>query len=101
MEPTISFKENPDGVSFRIKVLPRSSRCEVAGMHGDALKIKITAPPVEGKANEELVRFLSKRLGVKAAQVTIAGGEYAHIKTIAVSGMTGQQLRDSLGRGDS
>ena len=97
----IPFQEKPEGVFFQIKVLPRSSHCEVAGMHGEALKIKITAPPLEGKANDEVVRFLSKHLGVKAVQVSIVHGEHSHIKTIAVYGMTGQQLRDCLDRRDS
>lgn len=92
----ISFTERPEGVLFQIKVLPRSARSEVTGVHGDALKIKITAPPVEGKANEEIVRFLAKRLGVKSAQVSIVNGGHSQIKTIAVSGMTGQQIRERL-----
>jgi uncharacterized protein len=96
----IPYKEKPDGVFFQIKVLPRSSRCEVAGVHGDALKIKITAPPLEGKANDEVVRFLSKHLGVKVAQVSIVNGEHSRIKTIAVTGMTGRQFLDSLDCGD-
>lgn len=93
----IPFTERSEGVFFQIKVLPRSSRSEVAGIHGEALKIKITAPPLDGKANEEVVRFLAKRLGVRTAQVAIAGGEHSHIKTIAVSGLTVQQVRERLG----
>lgn len=81
---------------FQIKVLPRSSRSEVAGMHGDALKIKITAPPVEGKANDEIIRFLAKRLGVKSGQVSIVSGDHSQIKTIAVAGLTGHQVCERL-----
>ena len=92
----ISFTERPEGVLFQIKVLPRSARSEVAGIHGEALKIKITAPPVEGKANEEIVRFLAKRLGVKSAQVSIVSGGHSQIKTVAVSGLTGPQVRERL-----
>jgi len=92
----IPFQENSAGILFQIKVLPRSSRCGTAGRHGDALKIKITAPPVEGKANEEVVRFLAGLLGVKTAQVAIVSGDHSRIKTVAVTGITGQKLRDRL-----
>ena len=96
----IPFKERSDGVCFQVKVLPRSSRCAVAGMHGEALKIKITAPPVEGKANEELVRFLATRLGIRAAQISIAAGDHSQIKTISVTGITGGELQASLDGGE-
>jgi len=89
----IPFKETSDGVLFRIKVLPRSSRCEAAGLHGEALKIKITAPPVEGKANEEVLRFVSDALGVKPAQVSIVSGRHAHLKTLAIAGINGDRLQ--------
>ena len=97
----IPFQENPEGVLFQIKVLPRSSRSEAAGRHGDALKLKITAPPVDGKANEEVVRYLAKFLGVKAARVAIVAGDHARIKTVAVAGMTGQEFQDRLTLGDA
>jgi uncharacterized protein (TIGR00251 family) len=92
----IPFHENSGGILFQIKVLPRSSRCGAAGRHGDALKIKIIAPPVEGKANEEVIRFLSRCLRVKTAQIAIVSGEHSRIKTVAVMGITGQQFRDCL-----
>ena len=83
----ISIKETADGVIFTIQVLPRSSKCEVVGVQGDYMKIKIIAPPVDGRANEECLRFLADVLGVKKAQVSIVGGLKARKKTVAIRGL--------------
>lgn len=84
----IPVKETHDGVLFHIRVLPRSSRCELAGIQNDALKLKITAPPVEGQANEECIRFLADKLGVRKAQIQITEGRKSKNKTIVVAGIT-------------
>ena len=92
----LPVKETERGLIFQIRVLPRSSRCEVAGVQGDALKIKITSPPVEGRANEECVCFLADRLGVRKSQVEIIAGHKAKKKTIVVSGLKKTDLLSSL-----
>jgi hypothetical protein len=84
----LPIKETKEGIVFSVQVLPRSSRCELAGIHDKALKLKITAPPVEGLANEECIRFLSRFLGIAKAQVAIVGGHTSRKKRIAVSGLT-------------
>jgi uncharacterized protein len=86
-EPPISIRETAAGSMFRVRVVPRSSRSEIAGVTGDALKLRITAPPVEGKANEECVRLLAEFLGVKKAKVQITAGHESRTKTIAVEGV--------------
>ena len=83
----IPIRETPAGTGFRIRVVPRASRSEMAGIQGDALKLRLNAPPVEGKANDECIRFLAELLGVKKAQVTIIAGHTARIKTVAVEGI--------------
>jgi hypothetical protein len=83
----ISIRETAAGAVFRIRVVPRASRSEVAGIQGDALKLRLNAPPVEGKANDECIRFLAEILGVKKTQVTIVTGHTARTKTIAVEGI--------------
>jgi uncharacterized protein len=93
---TLSVRETKDGLVFRIKVTPRSSRCEIAGVQDGVLKLKITAPPVEGKANEECIRYLSDAIGVKRNQVTIIGGHKSRIKTIAVKDMVVGELEEFL-----
>ncbi len=83
----IPIHETAEGITFQLQVLPRSSRCALAGTQGDCLKIKITAPPLEGRANEECVRFLAATLGVKKAQVNIVRGHKSRKKTVALKGM--------------
>lgn len=75
-----------DGVRIRIHAQPGAKKSAVAGLHGAAVKIKIHAPPIEGRANAELVRFMADLLGCKRTQVTIAGGELGREKIVDVSG---------------
>jgi uncharacterized protein (TIGR00251 family) len=68
-----------------VKVQPRASRDEIVGPHGDeGLKVRITAPPVEGKANQHLVRYLAKAFGVAKSRVTLLRGETGREKKIAI-----------------
>jgi uncharacterized protein (TIGR00251 family) len=83
----ISIRETSAGAVFHIRVVPRASRREIAGIQDDALKLRITAAPVEGKANEECIRLLAELLGVKKAQVTIIAGHTARTKTVSIAGM--------------
>jgi uncharacterized protein (TIGR00251 family) len=88
----IPVRETETGVVFRIRVIPRASRCEPAGFQNDALKIRITAPPVEGKANEACIALLAELLGVKKAQVKIIAGHASRMKTVAVERMKANQI---------
>jgi uncharacterized protein (TIGR00251 family) len=83
----VDIKETEDGVILQVHVVPRSAKSEVAGVQGDALKLRIAAPPVEGQANKECVRFLSDILGIKKKQVIIVGGSKSKNKTIAIEGI--------------
>jgi uncharacterized protein (TIGR00251 family) len=85
------------GVRLLLHVQPRASRTELAGRFGDALKVRIASPAVEGAANAELVRFLAETLGVRAAAVEILSGETSRRKTIKVSGITFEQATSRLG----
>ncbi len=87
------------GATFRVRVQPGASKNEIVGMQEDVLKIKISAPPVQGKANKVLIQFLAKQLGVKRSQVEILSGHTSRIKTIHVVGQGTeklQQLIDSI-----
>ena len=75
-------------------VVPRARATGVAGRHGDALKIRLAAPPVDGAANDELVRFLAERLAVPRSAVTIAAGHTGRRKTVRIAGVeTADALR--------
>jgi len=87
-----SIRETEDGVVFLVKVLPRSSRCEITGIQESALKLKITSPPLEGRANEECLAFLCSSLGVKRHQGAIIRGHKARIKTVLMKGVTPKDI---------
>lgn len=75
------------GSLLRIHVQPRASRTEVAGRHGDALKVRLKSPPVDGAANEELLRFLAGMLEVPRATLSLVRGGSSRAKTIQVTGL--------------
>ena len=76
-------------VTFRVQ--PRASRTEIVGLYGDAVKIRVKAPPAEGAANEELMRFLAKRLEVPRSSVRIVAGKTRRHKQVVIDGMTAQE----------
>lgn len=80
------LREVPGGVRVAVRLAPRASRTRVLGPHGDALKIAVTAPPVEGEANALLVKLLAKRLGVAKGAVRIVSGETSRDKVVEVAG---------------
>lgn len=92
----LKITEAGDGVTFAVRVVPRASRNEIVGVHGDALKIRVTAPPVEGRANEALIAFLAKRLDVRKSQVEIVAGGTSRRKMIRVIGLSLQEVGERL-----
>ncbi|HVQ56043.1 MAG TPA: DUF167 domain-containing protein [Pyrinomonadaceae bacterium] len=84
----IAFIENDVSITFSVRVIPRSPKAEIVGEYDGALKIKLKSPPVDGAANNELIRFLSKLLEVPKANIEIVAGETTRSKRIRVSGIT-------------
>ena len=84
------------GVELQLQVQPRASRTEVAGAHGGALKIRLAAPPVDGEANDELIRFLAKTLGVPKSAVTIVRGATGRKKVVRVAGVSAETATTRL-----
>lgn len=80
----LEINDAPDGLIFAVFVQPRASRNEVVGLHGDAVKIRLTAPPVEGKANKMCAAFLSKALGVPKSAVEIVAGQTGRTKQVKI-----------------
>jgi uncharacterized protein len=85
--------ENAGGVELNVRVLPGARKNQVDGRHGDALKIRLQAPPVEGKANQALVNFLSETLLVSRSQIRILSGEKSRNKRIRIEGATAIQCQ--------
>ncbi len=75
------------GVRFTVRVQPRASRSEVCGVHGDALKVRLAAPPVEGAANDALIALLADELDVSRRAVRIVSGATSRSKTVEVDGI--------------
>ena len=92
----VDFRPTATGVRFAITVQPRASRTEIVGEHGEALKIRIAAPPVEGAANEELIRFLAKQLRIPASAVRVVSGQAGRRKLIEVEGVGADEVRRAL-----
>ena len=79
-----------------VHVQPRAKKSEIAGRHGDAIRVRLQAPPVDGAANEELVRFLAESLGVARRAVTITGGLASRRKTVEIEGLGAEDLAKRL-----
>ncbi len=92
----IEMKEKAGGVQFAVRVIPGASKNEVAGIQEGALKIKLTAPPVEGKANKACVDFLARLLGIRRSALAIASGEKSRKKTVTVDGIDRVELEARL-----
>lgn len=86
------------GAAFPVRVVPRASKNQISGRHGDAIKIRLTAPPVEGAANTALVDFLAETLDVRTQQIEILSGHASRDKLVCVIGLTPQEVEARLAR---
>jgi uncharacterized protein len=92
----LDLQQSGTDVLLAVAVQPRASRNAVAGLHGNALKLLLTAPPVEGAANDACLRFLADLLGVSRSRLSIARGEKARRKRIRITNVAGEELRARL-----
>src|SRR5438067_2461143 len=92
----LSIQESPGGISFQVKVHPRAKKDAITGALGDALKLSLTAPPVEGRANDACVEFFSRLLKVPRSSITIASGQSSRLKVIRITGITAAEFRGQL-----
>lgn len=93
----IPVHETPLGVTFAVKVHPRARKNAITGELGDALKVSLTAPPIEGKANEACIEFFANLLKVPRSSVTIAAGQSSRSKIVRVVGLTAIEIRTRIG----
>lgn len=89
----IPINESVGSVTFAVKVHPRAKKNGITGEIGDALKLSLTTPPVEGRANEACIEFFAKLLKVPRSSVTIASGQSSRNKVIRVVGLSADQVR--------
>jgi uncharacterized protein len=92
-----SIHDTPTGTTFAVKIHPRARKNAITGALGDALKLSLTAPPVEGRANEACIEFLANLLNVTRSSVTIASGQSSRRKVIRVSGLSADEVQKRLG----
>ena len=88
----VECTESGGALTFAVRVAPRAARTQIAGEHDGALKVRVAAPPVEGAANEELVRFLARHFGVPARDVEIVAGHSSKTKRVRLRGVTSEQF---------
>jgi uncharacterized protein (TIGR00251 family) len=92
----VAIHNSSAGVTFAVKVHPRAKKNAITGELGDALKVALTAPPVDGKANEACVEFFAKLLKVPRSSVTIASGQTSRNKVIRVAGLSAEEIKKRL-----
>jgi len=90
------LKEHKEGVLLEVYAQSGGRCSEILGKHGDRLKIRLNAPPVDGKANEELISFLAQKLGLSGKAVSLIRGETSRQKTILIQGLSVAQCEDNL-----
>ncbi len=91
-----AVSDREGGVVLVVYALPRASKTELVGLHDGAIKVRVAAPPVEGEANEELVRFFAKWAGVPKSAVELLRGDSSRHKRFFISGVTAAQVREKM-----
>jgi uncharacterized protein len=89
-------RDTPAGAVFAVKVHPRAKKDAITGEIAGALKLALTAPPVEGRANEACIEFLAKLLKVPRSSISIAAGQNSRNKVIRVAGLSAEEVRNRL-----
>jgi uncharacterized protein (TIGR00251 family) len=92
----VAIQNSPSGATFAVKVHPRAKKNAITGEVGDALKLALTAPPVDCKANDACINFFAKLLNVPRSSVTIAAGHTSRNKVIRVAGQTAGEIKKRL-----
>ena len=94
----VLIQSTAGGVTILVKVHPRAKKNAITGEVGDALKVSITAPPVDGKANQACIDFFAKLLNVPRSSVTITAGQSSRNKVIRVAGLSAEEVSRRLGQ---
>lgn len=92
----VIVQDSKNGAVLTVHVQPKASRTECVGIHGDALKIRVAAPPVDGAANEELIRFLANQCSIPRTSVLIQSGAEGRHKRLCLKGITAELVMARL-----
>jgi uncharacterized protein (TIGR00251 family) len=90
------IEQTSNGILLRLKVVPRASRTEIAGIHGGLVRIKLAAVPVDCSANEALIRFLAERMALPRSAVRLVSGRTSRSKVVVISGASLEQVEHTL-----
>jgi uncharacterized protein (TIGR00251 family) len=90
-------RDTPAGATLQVRVQPRARKNAIVGEIGDALKLSLTAPPVDGRANEACIAFFAELLNVPRSSVTIAAGHSSRNKVIRVAGLSAAAVLKAIG----
>jgi uncharacterized protein (TIGR00251 family) len=97
---SLIVQDTKDGAILTVHLQPRASTTEYVGIHGDAIKIRVAAPPVDGAANDELIRFLARQLSIPTASVRIHSGASGRHKRVLVKGVAAELVLARLNLGN-
>lgn len=89
----IPIRQTGKSVTFAVRIHPRAKKNSITGELGDALKVSLTAPPIDGRANEACIEFFARLLGVQPATISIASGDTSRNKVIRVTGLSAEAVR--------
>jgi len=92
----LPIADSKDGALFSVRVHPGARKSGITGIHADALKISLSTPPVDGRANEALIEFIAKWLGVTRAAVVIVSGQHARSKRVRVTGVAATEVQAAI-----
>ena len=92
----VAIRDSKDGSTFTVRVQPRAKKNAITGAIGEAVKIALTAPAIEGRANEACIEFLAKLLDVPRSSITIAAGQSSRNKVIRIAGLSALDVRQRL-----
>ena len=92
----VLVRQGREGVSLRVHLQPKASREGIIGEAGGVLKVRVTAPPVDGRANEACLRLLAKTLGLPVSRLRIISGQHARLKTIKLEAVSAETIRAKL-----
>jgi len=90
------MKEDPEGMTLRVRIQPGASRDQIVGVRETVLRLRITSPPVEGAANRQCIKFLAKKLHIAKSRITVLKGEHARVKILRIDGISSADLKKLL-----